>query len=211
MPLQQVFLRMPLRRAIANSAATILPLSLIGAICKNYANARAGVPLPEALKLALFLIPTAIIGGLLGGRLTHLLPRWVLRVAVILLMCYAGVSLIRRSGRPERPATVPAGRHNVAGSRADGTRTGGAGLARPAGQGVLAARSTTESAKGRPTGSPISGYGAAQMVPRRPATRSRRFRHATSQSSFVPFRVRSIAGIGLCVSGDSDWGNGPGM
>jgi len=95
-PLQQVFLRIPLRRAIANSAATIVLLSLVGAGYKNYSNTGAGVPFPEALKLAMFLIPTALIGGYFGGRLTHTLPRRTLRLVVVVLMIYGGISLIRR-------------------------------------------------------------------------------------------------------------------
>jgi len=107
-PLQQVLLRVPLRRAIANSATTILPLSLIGAFYKNYCNAHVGIPFAESLSLALCLMPTAIIGGYLGGRITHIVPRRALRLAFVLLMCYAGVSLIRRCARLQRPTTAPA-------------------------------------------------------------------------------------------------------
>jgi len=106
-PLQQVLLRIPLRKAIANSATTILPLSLIGACYKNYCNAQVGIPFVASLHLALCLIPTAIIGGYLGGRITHLVPRRALRIAFILLMCYAGVSLLRRRARLRYPSTAP--------------------------------------------------------------------------------------------------------
>ncbi len=106
-PLQQVLLRVPLRRAIANSAVTIIPLSLLGATYKNYNNALAGIAFADALRLALLLIPTAIIGGYLGGRLTHVAPRRGLRIAFTLLMCYAAVTLIRRPARPPLPVTRP--------------------------------------------------------------------------------------------------------
>ena len=95
-PLQQLILKMPLRRAIANSAVTIVPLSIIGAFYKNFANAHAGVDVRESVLLALCVIPTAMLGGFLGGRLAHTAPRKVLRVAVILLMCYAGLRMITR-------------------------------------------------------------------------------------------------------------------
>jgi len=98
-PLQQVLLRVPLRRAIANSAVTILPLSLVGATYKNFSNAHTGVAFADAFQLAIFLIPTAIVGGFLGGRLTHVIPRRVLRVAFIMLMCYAGYALVSRCER----------------------------------------------------------------------------------------------------------------
>ncbi|HSW44700.1 MAG TPA: sulfite exporter TauE/SafE family protein, partial [Phycisphaerae bacterium] len=95
-PMQQLFLRVPLHQAIANSAVTIVPLSLLGAFYKNYTNAAAGVPLADSLRLALFLIPTAMIGGFLGARFTHLMPRRLLRAAFIILMLYAGYALLSR-------------------------------------------------------------------------------------------------------------------
>ncbi|MBP7935967.1 MAG: sulfite exporter TauE/SafE family protein [Phycisphaerae bacterium] len=95
-PLQQLILRVPLNRAIANSAATIIPLSVIGATFKNLENAAAGVPFRSALHLALLLAPTAILGGYLGARLTHVVPRRALRIAFIVFMSYAAVMLIRK-------------------------------------------------------------------------------------------------------------------
>jgi len=97
-PLQQLLLRIPLRRAIANSATTILPLSLVGAVYKNVSNAQAGIPFIESFHLAVFLIPTAVVGGYVGAHLTHAMPRRLLRLAFILLMLYAGYSLVTRAG-----------------------------------------------------------------------------------------------------------------
>lgn len=108
-PLQQLVLRIPLRRAIANSAVTILPLSFAGAIYKNITNAQAGIPFVESFRLAAFLVPTAIVGGYLGGKLTHLVGRRWLRLAFTLLMIYAGYSLVTRSeGQDDirRPAPI---------------------------------------------------------------------------------------------------------
>jgi uncharacterized membrane protein YfcA len=104
-PLQQVILRMPLRRAIANSAVTIVPLSIIGAVYKNVANAHAGVEVRESLLLALCLIPTAMMGGFIGGRLAHTAPRKALRLAVIVLMCYGGINMLTRRP-PGKPASA---------------------------------------------------------------------------------------------------------
>ncbi len=95
-PAQQVFLRMPIRRAIANSATSILVLCVFGAVFKNYLNTQDGISLQRTLTLVLFLAPCAVLGGYLGGRLTHVIHRQGLRVAVILLMCYGGVSMILR-------------------------------------------------------------------------------------------------------------------
>jgi len=105
-PFQQLFLKIPLRRAIGNSAATIVLMSLIGATFKNYLNAQAGIPFVAALKLALFLFPTAMIGSFVGSRLTHTLPRPALRIAVILLMIYCGFVLLNRPSHKPSPTNA---------------------------------------------------------------------------------------------------------
>jgi hypothetical protein len=85
-PIQQVLLKIPLRKAIANSAATIVFSALIGAIHKNSTLSAHGVELIDSLRLAGTLIPTAILGSYFGGKLTHLLPKKALRVVFILFM-----------------------------------------------------------------------------------------------------------------------------
>ena len=90
-PIQQVALRIPLRRAIANSAATIPFASLVGAIHKNLTLAGHGVAISDSLLLAAMLIPTAIVGSYFGGRLTHVLPRRVLRVIFVFFLATVAV------------------------------------------------------------------------------------------------------------------------
>lgn len=85
-PIQQVTLKVPLRRAIANSAATIPFASMVGAIHKNLTLAGHGVAISDSLLLAAMLIPTAIVGSYFGGRLTHALPRRVLRVIFVIFL-----------------------------------------------------------------------------------------------------------------------------
>jgi uncharacterized membrane protein YfcA len=85
-PIQQLVLRLPLRRAIANSAVTIVAVSCIGAIHKNLTLPSHGVSIVSSLQLAVMLIPTAMIGSYLGGGLTHKLPRRVLRLVFVLFM-----------------------------------------------------------------------------------------------------------------------------
>lgn len=99
-PLQQKWLRIPLRSAIANSAATIVVLSLVGATAKVSALAFRH---PECtwdapVRLAVFLIPSAIVGASVGGRLTHVLPLGIVRAAFIFLLIVAGVRMIGRLG-----------------------------------------------------------------------------------------------------------------
>jgi uncharacterized protein len=93
-PLQQVLLKIPLHRAIANSSATILWTSLIGAIYKTATlPAEIGGPL-AGLALAAFVVPTSFIGGYIGARLIYVLPRNIVRIVFCGLMFYAGLRLV---------------------------------------------------------------------------------------------------------------------
>ncbi len=93
-PLQQVSMKMPLPRAIANSSTTIMVISFFGAIYKN-ATIPASIGGPVAsLKLAAIVVPTSIIGGYVGAKLMYILPRNIVRAAFCCLMLYAGIKLV---------------------------------------------------------------------------------------------------------------------
>lgn len=85
-PAQQIFLRLPLRQAIANSAATITIIALCGATYKNATLSHHDLSIIDALHLAALLIPAAVAGSLIGSRLTHLLPRRVIRAIFCVFM-----------------------------------------------------------------------------------------------------------------------------
>jgi len=90
-PAQQLFLKMPLKRAISNSAATIASVALIGAFYKNITLAQHQIALTESVKIAIVVIPGAIVGAFLGGHSMHKLPINVIRVvfiAIVGLSCY---------------------------------------------------------------------------------------------------------------------------
>jgi uncharacterized membrane protein YfcA len=93
-PLQQVVLRMPLRRAMSNSAATIMSFALIGATYKNITLPQHGIAVTESLRIAVFVIPTAFIGGFFGGHLMHILPKNLVRVVFIIVLILASLRLI---------------------------------------------------------------------------------------------------------------------
>jgi len=93
-PLQQVWLKLPLRNCIANSAATIWITALFGASYKLMTLSEHGGEVGDALTIALTLAPTAILGGLLGARLTHTLPVKHVRIAFVVLMVVVGVRLL---------------------------------------------------------------------------------------------------------------------
>ncbi len=84
-PSQQIALKVPLRNAIAVSAATIASISWLGAILKN-AQLGASGSVVESLRLATFLAPTAMVGSFIGGHMTHSLPLRYVRLAFIALM-----------------------------------------------------------------------------------------------------------------------------
>lgn len=113
-PAQQVFLRMPLPRAVANSAATILLPCLIAAITKNSGISAHGFSAAQSLQLAGILIPTAFVGGLIGASLIHRWPRGVVRVLFVLFVGYstgrmywAGWKNVRAVPAVGKPAASP--------------------------------------------------------------------------------------------------------
>jgi len=93
-PLQQLFLKMPLKRAITNSAATIASIALIGAFYKNVTLPEHGIEITESLKMATLVIPCAIVGAFLGSRAMHKLPSSIVRVVFILLCALACYKLL---------------------------------------------------------------------------------------------------------------------
>jgi uncharacterized membrane protein YfcA len=93
-PAQQLFLRMPLKRAISNSAATIASIALVGAFYKNVTLPQHSIGIAESLKIAALVIPSAIVGAFLGSRAMHKLPSKVVRVVFILLCALACYRLL---------------------------------------------------------------------------------------------------------------------
>jgi len=77
-PLQQLLLKMPLKRAMANSAAMIMGISLFGAAYKNATLGQHGIEWTESVRIAAIVAPTAIVGSVIGTRLMHKVHKdWV--------------------------------------------------------------------------------------------------------------------------------------
>jgi hypothetical protein len=99
-PLLQRACRLPLRQCIASSAAIMVLTAIVGAFRKNMALADAPIVGDEVLRwqhalvIAVCFIPTAIVGGLLGARLTHSLKLGWVRLAFILLLCWASWQML---------------------------------------------------------------------------------------------------------------------
>jgi uncharacterized membrane protein YfcA len=102
-PLQQLFLRVPLRRAMSNSSVTIMCIAWLGAIYKNGTLNRHNVsfalfandsPLWISIKISAIIAPTAILGGFLGGYMMHKLPKNVVRSVFIVILVVAALRLL---------------------------------------------------------------------------------------------------------------------
>ncbi len=96
-PLQRSLLGIGIRSAIANSAALIVTTSFLGASYKNFTYQQFHGDWSQPVKLAVLLIPGAIVGSMIGSRLTHRLPQKWVKAAFILLLMAAGVRMIFRA------------------------------------------------------------------------------------------------------------------
>jgi uncharacterized membrane protein YfcA len=97
-PMLRGLCRLPLREAIAASAAVMLVSATAGAIAKNttFASidaAGAGRGLSASLTLAAILAPTGMLGAWVGASLTHRLNLPTIRIAFIALMVIGGVRM----------------------------------------------------------------------------------------------------------------------
>ena len=99
-PLQQTLCKLPLRNAIANSSFVMVFSAGIGAVLKlstldqHYATTSDQWPAWQvALVLALILAPTAIIGSIIGAKLTHTLRIRYVRIAFVCMMIAAAYKM----------------------------------------------------------------------------------------------------------------------
>lgn len=93
-PMQQLLLKMPLKRAISNSSALIASTALVGALYKNITLSQHGIAVADSVRIAVVVIPTAIVGAAFGGRLMHKLPKNVVRVVFIGLVILAAYKML---------------------------------------------------------------------------------------------------------------------
>lgn len=92
-PVLQLLGRVPLRQAIATSAAAMCVSSTVGAALKLATLHEHGRDVSESLVLALLLAPGAILGAMGGAALTHRLPVQALRVAVSAVLLATAIKL----------------------------------------------------------------------------------------------------------------------
>lgn len=93
-PLQRRLLGVPIRQAIANSAAVIIATSFAGSITKNYAYLSTHEGSYAPLYMAGVLIPTAMLGSWIGAYGTHRIPVRGVRIAFLGLLLVAAIRII---------------------------------------------------------------------------------------------------------------------
>ena len=98
-PFQQLILKVPLRKAMSNSSAIIMSVALIGGIYKTVTLPEHGNSIADALRISAVIVPTAIIGGFVGGQLMHKLPVKVVRIIFICLVLLASYKMITTGPR----------------------------------------------------------------------------------------------------------------
>lgn len=97
-PLLQRVARLSLRESIATSIGLILITGTVGAIAKTStipSTTNGAHSVGDAVLLAAFLAPGAVVGGLLGATLTHKLPIPWVRAAFITLL---SLSVLQMTG-----------------------------------------------------------------------------------------------------------------
>ncbi len=99
-PLLNRFGQLPLRQAIATSSAVMCITSIVGAVTKNVSlsslQTASGdmLSVRESLLIAGCLAPTAIIGGMVGATLTHIVPLPYVRLVFVLLLTYTSLQML---------------------------------------------------------------------------------------------------------------------
>lgn len=99
-PMLRRLVKLPLRQAVASSAAAMIVACIVGAIAK-FATVTdcldpQGQPLSRdaVLLLAVMLAPSAMLGGSLGAALVYRLPLGFIRAILAGLLVFAGIRMI---------------------------------------------------------------------------------------------------------------------
>jgi len=93
-PLFQRVCHLPLRHCIGLSSAIMCITALFGAAMKNATLGQHEQAMMESFLIAACLAPTAFIGGLIGGRLTHVLPIMHVRIVFLVVLGVAAVRML---------------------------------------------------------------------------------------------------------------------
>ncbi len=93
-PLLQLVCNMRLKNAIATSSAVVCITSIFGATTKVATLAQRGESARDAALYAALMAPTAVLGALLGAKLTHRLPVAAVRTVLTFMLLAAAIRLM---------------------------------------------------------------------------------------------------------------------
>ncbi len=92
-PVLQILGRVGLRESIATSSSVIWLTALVGATLKVATIGGLGFSILEVGKLVACLAPTAVVGSIIGAKLTHALPLTAVRLAITGVLIVAALKL----------------------------------------------------------------------------------------------------------------------
>ncbi len=103
-PLLHRVCMLPVREAVGTSLAIVCITSIVGAARRNTtlagltdsAGVSLGLSVSDSLWLAACLIPTAMVGAVVGADLTHRVSSRAVRTAFLIVMCWAGIQMLGR-------------------------------------------------------------------------------------------------------------------
>ena len=115
-PALHMFLRLPLKNAIANSAAAIFFSSIIASVVKAASIDGMAVPVAgggtmmlhwyDAVIVGLLLAPGSFVGGWIGARLVKRSPTGVIRVVFITVLLYSAYDMWTKAEGKRTPAAT---------------------------------------------------------------------------------------------------------
>lgn len=93
-PMQQHFLKMPLKRAISNASALTAGMAFVGSFYKNWTLPEHGVSPLVSIRIAAIVAVTAVIGSMLGAHLMYKLPKRLVRGILIVILILAAYRML---------------------------------------------------------------------------------------------------------------------
>ncbi len=93
-PMQQRFLKMPLKRAISNSSAVTAALAFVGSFYKNWTLPQHGISPLASLRIAAIVAITATIGSMLGAHVMYTAPKRLVRGVLIVILALAAYRML---------------------------------------------------------------------------------------------------------------------
>ena len=69
-------------------------MALVGSVLKNATLYKHNIAVSESIKIAVVVIPSAVIAGFTGARLMHVLPKRYVRMVFVALLVLASYKML---------------------------------------------------------------------------------------------------------------------